>query len=55
MLATVESTLLQVPRVLVASGLAAALDVGILFVLVEQGGWTPAAAALVGAPLDGAL
>lgn len=44
----VESTLLQVPRALVASILAAALDVGILIALVERFSWNPAAAAVIG-------
>jgi putative flippase GtrA len=52
----VEATLIQVPRALVASGLAAALDFGLLILFVEMGGWHPLAAAtvsyLVGAVLQ---
>jgi putative flippase GtrA len=52
----VEATLLQVPRALVASGLAAALDFGLLVLLVETAGWQPLAAAtlsyLLGAVLQ---
>ncbi|MEI7683410.1 MAG: GtrA family protein [Planctomycetota bacterium] len=44
----VESTLLQMPRALIASCLAAALDVSILVLFVEQFSWNPAAAAAVG-------
>lgn len=44
----VESTLLQVPRALFASSLAAALDVGCLIVMVEFWQWHPAAAAFIG-------
>jgi putative flippase GtrA len=44
----VESTLLQMPRALVASCLAAALDMGSLILLVERFGWNPAAAAVLG-------
>ena len=44
----VESTLLQMPRALVASCLAAALDLGLLIAFVERFAWNPAAAAVVG-------
>ncbi len=46
--APVESTLLQMPRALVASCLAAAVDVGLLVLFVERFGWHPAAAATLG-------
>jgi putative flippase GtrA len=51
----VESTLLQVPRALVASGLAAALDMGLLVLLVEQVGWQPLAAATLSYLIGGVL
>jgi putative flippase GtrA len=41
-----HSTLLQVPRALLASALAAVFDLSLLVLLVEQGGWHPVAAAL---------
>lgn len=44
----VESVFLQVPRALVASGLAALVDIALLFFLVEALGWSPIAAAVVG-------
>jgi putative flippase GtrA len=44
----VESTLLQMPRALMASCLAAAVDVGLLILFVERFGWNPAAAAVLG-------
>ena len=43
-----ENTLLQMPRALVASCLAAALDVGLLVLFVERFSWNPAAAAVLG-------
>ena len=43
----VESVFLQMPRALVASALAAALDVGLLVLFVERFGWHPAAAAVL--------
>ena len=42
-----ESTVLQVPRALAASVAAAAVDFGLLVVLVEHGGWYPVYAAVV--------
>jgi putative flippase GtrA len=53
--APVESTLLQVPRALVASALAAALDFGVLIFLVERAGWHPLPAAVVSYLLGGVL
>lgn len=47
LLEPVESIFLQVPRALVASALAAALDMGLLVLFVECFGWHPAAAALL--------
>ncbi len=44
----VENVFLQVPRALVASVLAALLDCGILFFLVEIGGWDRIPAAVIG-------
>jgi putative flippase GtrA len=44
----VESVLLQLPRALVVSVLAAALDFGLLVLLVEAGGCPPALAAVAG-------
>lgn len=44
----VESLFLQVPRALVASVVAAALDFCILIALVELFGWSPVPAAIVG-------
>jgi putative flippase GtrA len=46
--APVDNVLLQIPRALVASGLAAALDFGLLLFLVELLGWHPIPAATVG-------
>lgn len=51
----VQSTLLQVPRALVASGLAAGLDCATLLFLVEMMGWNPIPAAVVGYLLGGVL
>jgi putative flippase GtrA len=48
LVAPVESVLLQLPRALVVSVLAAALDCGILVLLVELGGCHPALAAVAG-------
>jgi putative flippase GtrA len=52
----VDSTLLQVPRALAASVLAAAVDMGLLVALVEGASWHPLPAAtlsyLVGAALQ---
>jgi len=44
----VESTLLQMPRALVASCLAAAVDMGLLILFVERFAWNPSAAAVMG-------
>jgi putative flippase GtrA len=51
----VEQTLLQVPRALVASGLAALLDLALLVVLVETAGWYPLAAATLSYLAGGVL
>jgi putative flippase GtrA len=51
----VDNTLLQVPRALMVSALAAALDFGILIVLVEGVGWNPLGAACVSYLLGGVL
>jgi putative flippase GtrA len=53
--APVECTLLQVPRALAASGLAAALDCGLLVVLVEMLNWPALAAAVVSYTLGAVL
>jgi putative flippase GtrA len=53
--APVNRTVLQVPRALAASGLAAALDVGLLVLLVESAGWHPLAAATLSYLLGGVL
>jgi putative flippase GtrA len=42
-----EKLLLQVPRALVASALAAAVDCGVLIALVSGAGWNPVLAAVV--------
>lgn len=47
MMGPVESIFLQVPRALIASALAAALDMGLLVLFVERFGWHPAAAAVL--------
>ena len=44
----VESVVLQVPRALVASVLAAGIDCALLFFLVETAGWDRVPAAIVG-------
>ena len=44
----VQSVILQIPRALVASVLAAALDCGLLILLVEFCGWRPIPATVVG-------
>ena len=51
----VESILVQVPRALVASGLAAVVDFGLLFFLVELAGWHPIPGAVVGYLTGGVL
>jgi putative flippase GtrA len=51
----VESMFVQVPRALVASALAAAVDVGLLFFLVEMGGMHPLPAAILGYLAGGIL
>lgn len=43
----VENIFLQVPRALIASALAAAVDMGLLILFVECFGWHPAAAAIL--------
>jgi putative flippase GtrA len=50
-----HNIMLQVPRALVASGLAAALDMGMLILLVEKAGWHPVGAAVVAYLLGGVL
>jgi putative flippase GtrA len=49
----VENVLLQVPRALAVSTLAAALDFGCLVMLVEGAGWNPLVAATVSYLLGG--
>ena len=44
----VESALLQMPRALMASCFAAAVDMGLLILFVERFAWNPAAAAVMG-------
>src|SRR4051812_9149655 len=51
----VESVFAQVPRALVASGLAALVDIGILMFLVEMCSWHPAPASIVGYLVGGVL
>ncbi|HEY8506161.1 MAG TPA: GtrA family protein [Gemmataceae bacterium] len=53
--APVESTLLQVPRALAASGLAAALDMALLVLLVEAAGWSALPAATLSYAAGGVL
>src|SRR4051812_47204698 len=50
-----ESLVLQVPRALIASCLAAALDFGILILLVERAGWNAQAAVVAGYLVGGVL
>jgi putative flippase GtrA len=50
-----ESLVLQVPRALVASTLAATLDFGLLVVLVECAGWSPQVAAVASYLIAGVL
>jgi putative flippase GtrA len=50
-----ENVILQVPRALVVSVLAAALDFGLLVLLVEGAGWSPQAAAVVSYLVGGVL
>ena len=49
----VENVVLQVPRALAASALAAVLDFGLLVALVEWAGWHPLLAATVSYLLGG--
>ena len=51
----VETVLLQMPRALVVSALAAALDFGLLVLLVELAGWRPDLAAVLGYLVGGVL
>ena len=51
----VESLFVQVPRALVASGLAAVVDFSLLFFLVEITGWHPLPAAVAGYLTGGIL
>ncbi len=55
LLEPVECILLQVPRALAVSALAAILDCGVLAFLVEAGGWSPQAASVVGYLVGGLL
>lgn len=55
LLGPVENILLQIPRALAASLLAAVLDFGVLTILVEVAGWWPPAAAVVGYLVGGLL
>jgi putative flippase GtrA len=50
-----ENVLLQVPRALAASTLAAALDFALLVLLVEAAGWSPTAAAVASYLIAGVL
>src|SRR3954452_2254962 len=50
-----EKLVLQVPRALIASGLAAVLDFGILILLVERAGWSAQAAVVAGYLVGGVL
>jgi putative flippase GtrA len=54
-LAPAHSVLLQIPRALLASVICAVLDFGLLVLLVEQGGWNPVPAAVVGYLAGGVL
>jgi putative flippase GtrA len=53
--APTEKLLLQVPRALVASVLAAAVDFGLLIALKEGAGWDPVWAAVVGYLVGGVV
>jgi putative flippase GtrA len=55
LLSPTHSIFLQLPRALVVSGLAAALDVGVLVLLVELAGWHPTFAAIISYLLGGVL
>jgi len=55
LVAPVENTLLQLPRALVASALAALLDLVVLIVLVQAFGWHPLFAVTVSYLLGGVL
>ena len=50
-----ENLVVQVPRALIASGLAAVLDFCILVVLVERAGWNAQSAAVAGYLIGGVL
>lgn len=50
-----EKLVVQVPRALIASGLAAGLDFGSLILLVERFGWSAQAAAVAGYLVGGVL
>jgi putative flippase GtrA len=51
----VESVFAQVPRALVASGLAAVIDLALLVLLVESFGWHPAPASVLAYLAGGVL
>jgi putative flippase GtrA len=53
--APTRQTAVQVPRALIVSVLAAALDFGVLVLLVERWSWSPAVAAIVSYLLGGVL
>jgi putative flippase GtrA len=55
LIGSTHNAALQVPRALVASVLAAALDMGSLVLLVEKGGLHPAGAAVIAYLLGGVL
>lgn len=55
LVAPVENTLLQLPRALVASALAAVLDLALLVVLVQAFGWHPLFAATASYLIGGVL
>ena len=55
LLSPTHSIFVQIPRALVVSALAAALDVGVLVLLVELAGWHPTFAAVISYLLGGVL
>ena len=55
LLSPTHNILVQIPRALVVSALAAALDVGVLVLLVELAGWHPTFAAIISYLLGGVL
>jgi putative flippase GtrA len=55
LLSPTHNILVQIPRALVVSALAAALDVGVLVLLVELASWQPTFAAVISYLLGGVL